>query len=91
VVHIFEILSRAIAGALFITYSSDTDSPSVFRILGYGVIVVAIGLVIFAPQRHKKFALWAAHNFENKFRSIGILSIPLGCFIIYMALGAQPA
>jgi hypothetical protein len=53
----FHILSRSIAGAIFITYSSDTHYPSVFRILGYGLIVVAIGLVILAPQRQKKFAL----------------------------------
>ena len=85
--HIFEILSRAIAGAIFIVYSSSTLYPTAFKIMGYVLIVVAIGLVILAPKRHKRFAMWAARNFENKFRPIGILSIPLGVLIIYMALG----
>ena len=89
--HIFEILSRASAGAIFIIYSSTTLYPSVFRALGYVLIIVAMGLVILAPKRHKKFALWAARSFENKFRSIGILSIPLGVLIIYIALGGQHA
>ena len=65
--HIFEIASRASAGLIFIAYSGSTLYPSVFNILGYGLIVVAIGLVILAPKRHKKFAIWAAQNFENKF------------------------
>ena len=89
--HIFEILSRAIAGMIFIVYSGSTLYPSVFTLLGYVLLGVAIGLIILAPKRHKAFAVWAAHNFENKFRPIGILSIPLGGLIIYMALGGQLA
>ena len=84
--HVFAIVSRAVAGVIFIIYSESTRYPTVFNLIGYGLIFVAVGLVILAPNRHKKFAVWAAHNFENKFRPIGILSIPLGCLIIYMAL-----
>lgn len=86
--HIFEISSRAFAGVIFIVYSGSTLYPIVFNILGYGLIGVAIGLVILAPARHRQFALWAADNFRNKFRPIGIVSIPLGVPIIYMALSA---
>lgn len=87
--HLFEVISRFIAGVIFIVYSNVTLYPSVFEILGYGLVFVAIGLVALAPRRHKKFAVWAAYSFQNKFRPIGIASIPWGVLIIYMALGGQ--
>jgi len=85
--HAFEIIARATMGLIFIKYSNTTLYPSVFNIVGYGLLVVAIGLIILAPKKHKKFTLWAAQKFENNFRLIGILSIPLGGLIIFMALG----
>jgi len=89
--HIFEIISRSIAGVIFIIFSSSTLYPLVFEILGYGLLIVAVGLVILTSKRHKKFAVWAAHSFKKIFRPIGIASIPLGALIIYMAIGGQYA
>ena len=89
--HVFEIISRSIAGLIFIAFSNSTLYPLAFKVLGYGFLIVAFGLVILAPKRHKKFAVWAAHNFENKFRAIGIVSIPLGVLLVYMAVGGQHA
>lgn len=87
--HVVEISARAIMGVICIKYSDSTLYPTIFNILGYGLIVVAIGLVCLAPKKHKKFALWVAQNFESKFRVIGIISMPLGGVIIYMALGGN--
>ena len=89
--HLFEVSSRAIAGVILILYSSSTLYPTVFNVMGYGLVSVAVGLVILGSKRHKEFALWAADTFEGKFRQIGIAAIPLGVLVVYMALGGQSA
>lgn len=87
--HLFEIISRIIAGIIFITYSSGTVFPLVFDIGGFVLILVGFGLALTPPRFHKKYAVWSANNFRNKFRLIGVFSIPLSLFIVYAAIGKQ--
>lgn len=86
--HLFEIVSRIIAGLIFITYAVDTAFPTVISIVGFALILVGLGLAMTPPHVHKKFAVWSANEFRNKFRLIGIISIPLSLLLIYSAVGA---
>ncbi len=85
--HLFEIVSRIIAGLIFITYAADTAFPTVISVIGFALILVGVGLAITPPRMHKKFAVWSANEFRNKFRLIGIISIPLSLLLIYSAVG----
>lgn len=84
--HLFEIASRIIAGLIFIVYADDTVFPVGISIVGYGLILVGIGLALTPPRMHRKFAVWSANEFREKFRLIGIVSIFLSSVLMYVAL-----
>ena len=86
--HIFEVVSRVAAGLIFFTYAVDTLFPKTFAVIGVGLILVGLGLTLTPPKFHRKFAVWSANNFRNKFRLIGVGSIPLSMFVIYAAIGS---
>jgi hypothetical protein len=86
--HLFEILSRIAAGLIFIFYADDTVFPLVIYIIGSGLILVGIGLAFTPPRIHKNFAVWSAGAFKDKFRLIGLVSIPMSLWLVYVALGA---
>lgn len=86
--HLFEIISRITAGIIFVAYAANTIFPKTILCIGYGLILVGIGLALTPPTLHRKFAVWSANNFRSKFRLIGIVSVPLSMFLIYAATGA---
>ena len=65
--HLFEVISRFIAGVIFIVYSNITLYPSVFEVLGYGLVVVAIGLVALAPGGTRSLQCGQRIAFETNF------------------------
>ena len=85
--HLFEILSRITAGVIFVAYAANTVFPKTILFIGYGLILVGIGLTLTSPKLHRKFAVWSANSFRSKFRLIGIASVPLSIFLIYAAIG----
>jgi len=85
--HLFEIISRIVAGLIFATYATSTIFPKTILFIGYGLILVGIGLALTPPKLHRKFAVWSANNFRRKFRLIGVASVPLSIFLIYAAIG----
>jgi hypothetical protein len=89
--HLFEIISRIAAGIIFVTYAENTIFPKTISFIGYGLILVGLGLALTPPKLHRKFAVWSANNFRDKFRLIGIASVPLSMFLIYAATGTANA
>ncbi len=89
--HLFEIVSRIAAGIIFVNFSEDTLFPKIISFIGYGLILVGSGLALTPPRLHRKYAVWSAHNFRSKFRLIGIASVPLSMFLIYVATGTAYA
>lgn len=83
--HWFEVLSRTLAGAIFIFYYEQSLYPNLIKGLGYLLIAVGIGLIIIGPQKHKKFAVWSAEKFRPIFRVSGIGSFCFGIFLIYIS------
>lgn len=86
--HVFEIVSRIIAGLIFVTYATDTVFPTVISVIGFALILVGVGLALTPPRVHRKFAVWSANEFRDRFRLIGIVSVPLSSLLIYVAVGA---
>lgn len=89
--HLFEIISRIATGIIFVAYAEKTIFPKTISFIGYGLILVGLGLALTPPKLHRKFAVWSANNFRGKFRLIGIASVPLSMFLIYAATGTANA
>lgn len=85
--HPFEIISRLIAGVIFIAYASDTQFPLLFKIIGSVLLLVGVGLACTPPGLHKKFAVQSANSCKNYFRFIGVVSVVLAIALIYAAVG----
>jgi uncharacterized protein YjeT (DUF2065 family) len=85
--HPFEIISRLIAGGIFIAYGPDTQFPLLFKIIGSVLLLVGVGLACTPPGLHKKFAVQSANSCRNYFRFIGVVSVVLAIALIYAAVG----
>ena len=85
--HPFEMISRLIAGGLFVAYAADTQFPLLFKVIGLVLLLVGAGLALTPPSLHKKFAVQSAQRCKNYFRLIGVFSIGLSFALIYAAVG----
>jgi len=85
--HPFEIISRLIAGGIFVAYAAETQFPQLFNVLGTVLLLVGVGLALTPPRLHKKFAVQSANSCRNYFSWIGLLSVVLALALIYAALG----
>jgi hypothetical protein len=86
--HIAEILLRFALGAVLLIFAEQTLHPLLFRVMGYLVLAVGVGLIMAGPNRHRAFAVKSA-GFTSIFRPAGLFSLAFGIFIIYSALAAQ--
>lgn len=87
--HPFEILSRLIFGAAFITFAGQTVYPMLISVVGYVLVIVGVGLLFTPPSKHRQFAVWSAQKFRPVFRPAGAVSFAFGIFIIYTSLWAR--
>jgi uncharacterized protein YjeT (DUF2065 family) len=85
--HPFEIISRLIAGGVFVAYAADTQFPLLFKVIGLVLLLVGAGLALTPPRLHKKFAVQSANSCKNYFRFIGVVSVVLAIALIYAAVG----
>lgn len=85
--HPFEIISRLIAGGIFVAYASETQFPLLFKVIGLVLLLVGTGLALTPPRLHKKFAVQSANSCKNYFRFIGVVSVVLALAWIYAAIG----
>ncbi|MCF6225597.1 MAG: hypothetical protein L3J22_04750 [Xanthomonadales bacterium] len=84
--HLFEIVSRLLFGAIFITFADQTLYPTMMSIIGYMLVGVGVVLSLTPPSKHRLFAAWSAQRFSSIFRPAGVFSFIFGIFIIYAAL-----
>ena len=85
--HWFEVISRFIAGVLFIAFHQHTSFPQLMLAIGYLLLAVSLGLIVVGSAKHKEFAVWSASKFKSTFRVAGICSFCFGLFLIYIAKG----
>ncbi len=83
--HWFEVISRLIAGLVFILYSQTTLYPQLVFSIGCLLIAVGFGLIITGSVKHRQFAVWSAHKFKSTFRPAGFGSFIFGSFLIYVS------
>ncbi len=83
--HWFEVISRLIAGLVFVLYSQTTLYPQLILSIGYLLIAVGFGLIITGSVKHRQFAVWSAHKFKSTFRPAGFGSFIFGSFLIYIS------
>lgn len=84
--HWFEVISRLIAGFIFVFYNQATLYPQLTLYIGCLLITVAIGLIITGSVKHRQFAVWSAHKFTGIFRPAGCGSLMFGGFLIYISI-----
>lgn len=85
--HPFEIISRLMAGGIFMAYAAETQFPLLFKVIGVVLLLVGVGLALTPPRLHKKFAVQSALRCKNYFRLIGVVSVGLSIALIYAAAG----
>ena len=84
--HLSEIITRLVAGVIFVVYAAQTQSPTVITIVGYIFLAVGGGLMLTPPSAHRRFAVWSVEKFQKVFRPAGVVSLLFGIFLIYSAL-----
>lgn len=85
--HPLEIISRLMAGGVFVAYADDTQYPVLFNLLGLVLLLVALGLALTPPGLHKQFAVQSAVRCKNYFRFIGVFSVSVSFALLYAAVG----
>ena len=83
--HWFEVITRLIAGLVFVSYNQTTLYPQLILSIGYLLIAVSIGLIITGSVKHRQFAVWSARKFKSTFRPAGFGSFVFGSFLIYIS------
>ncbi len=84
--HLFEIISRLLAGVAFICFADDTAYPGLTGVMGWVLLGVGIGLILTPSTLHRRFAVWSAMSFRNLFRPAGVASLAFGAYIVYTAV-----
>ena len=87
--HVIEIVSRLAAGSAFLYCRQQSPWTNLMLCLGCLLIVVAIGLVMLGPVKHRQFAVWSAKRFKGIFRPAGVLSLFFALFLIYTAISGN--
>ncbi|WP_394130017.1 hypothetical protein [Shewanella maritima] len=82
--HLFEIVSRAVLGILFLLLAHSTPYPVLFKVIGAVLCFVSIFLIIIGATRHKQFALLTA-QIGHRFRLLSFLAIGCGLSIVYLS------
>ena len=81
--HFLEMAVRIIIGAAMIFYAGNMKFPVFFHIFGIILIVTSI-IMLFVPWRyHQRFARFVLRPLIQNVWVFGILSLPLGLFVLY--------
>ncbi len=83
--HWFEVISRAIAGLIFVHFYESTLHPNLIFAAGCLLVAVSVGLVLAGSVKHRKFAVWSANKFKKTFRVSGFGSLCFGMFLVYIS------
>ncbi len=84
--HPLEILICLGFGLPFIFYADRSEFPTTFKIFGYLLVAVGLGLMLTPPSYHRRFGIWSVQKFKRFFRPAGLVSLVFGAFLVYAAV-----
>lgn len=84
--HVFEIVTRLGFGLLLVAFADAAKYPALFRVIGYVLLAVGLGLLFTPPSYHRRFAVWSVEHFGPYFRPAAVASLAFGVFLLYAAL-----
>lgn len=82
--HTFEIISRLIAGLVFLLLADETAYPKIVLFIGGILCFTGMFLFLIGAERHKRFARLTSDIGQN-FRPIGFVAILCGLGIVHLA------
>lgn len=74
-------------GASFVLYAGLSPYPALFKVLGYMLVIVGIGLLFVLPSYHQRYGIWSVEKTAPYSRLMGIVSLAFGALLLYVALG----
>ncbi len=83
--HYTEQASRLIAGTAIITFAPSMWYPDLFEVLGWFIIVTAVGLLLIPWQWHRRFGKWAIPLAIRHLKLYALGASALGTLILYGA------
>lgn len=85
-IHVTEMVLRLIAGWSFIIYAPHMRFSDAFELFGWVLVVTSVALLVIPWRWHAKFAEMAVRPLTQRVWVFGVLSLPLGCVILYSVL-----
>lgn len=86
--HFTEQASRLILGAALVIFAPSMWHQDLFEILGWLMIVTAVGLMLIPWRWHHKFGQWAIPLAIRHLKLFAVGAVALGLFILYGATRA---
>ncbi len=84
--HPIEIAIAVGFGLPFIVFAGESAFPTFFKVFGYVLVAVGIGLMLTPPSIHRRFGIWSLKKMERLFRPAGVVSLAFGAFLVYAAV-----
>jgi hypothetical protein len=81
--HYTEQGARLLVGAALVDFASSMWQPELFKVLGWLIIVTAVGLLLIPWQWHHKLAMRVMPRVIGHLRLYAIGASALGAFVLY--------
>ena len=88
--HYAEQVLRLLVGASMVVFSPEMWQPDLFRIVGWLIVVTAIGLLCIPWQWHHRFAKWVVPPVIRHMKIYALGVFAFGVFLLYSVFSAEP-
>lgn len=86
--HVTEQVVRLIAGAAMVGFGPSTPMPHLFTVLGWVLMVTAVGLLLVPWRWHHRFGKWAIPFAIRHLNLVGLGALGLGTLVLAGVFGA---
>lgn len=88
--HYTEQVLRLLVGASMVVFSPEMWQPDLFRIVGWLIVITAIGLICIPWQWHHRFAKWVIPPVVRHLKIYALGVFAFGVFLLYSVFSAGP-
>jgi hypothetical protein len=89
--HLAEMVIRLLVGWALVVQSPKMLYPFAFTLFGWVLVITSVLLLLIPWRWHRKFAQVAVRPLTRRVWIFGVLSLPLGGFILFALLGESAA